>query len=800
MDNIDKKVININYPCIQDIILRKDETDVCFTISDGQDETKLFFEDGKDVMFTVNFGDVSNIGFGGTDNWGKDRLPLYVKYTKGDVDYDSVFVDTIEIQKLAGDGDWCKCELINNNRNVKYTTLSENPYNVERRAYFYHKTQDDTVKIGYNAGRPVSKEWCVTVIQDANPKGKPVTVNCSGSTAGYGSGSGVTSGTTSSKIVLGQWAKNSECGESWAVDKSRSVSGECFIDINSITFDSDKQIRGIINDKNTTTAQRLCRIPTKLGDFKDYFTVYQKAGAEEPTDLGKYKYKVGLISDLHICKANNSDSNNWWDEDDFKRAMGLFVNDTEVKFIASCGDVAESQTNNYKKHPESTCDADYAELKEMYDVPYWQVAGLRYFSPLGNHDFYGLFESREGDVITGKKNSETIAGYNSTVIQRVANLWPTGQQINGIVPGRGRIVFDLEKGKSSPVGQADMNFFSYNDYVDLYCRQGGYTGSSVWDASKGGISDEAIKCAKKYVNNNWSTVKDKLVMWNDGGSHGRNGYSKLNYWLKKDDDIYVFLSVDYGNDVWGVNDKWHDRMIHARTIINLNEDDPYVKRLKEYVYDTEYSKADEAYNYQYYSPNTLIWLKEILENNKDKKIYIFAHHFMPSRVGNGVGLPKDGNWFYSVISPDGDKETKEGSVTYNKGSNALTGVEYWFINKLMNSYKNTVWFNGHSHISYTANANFDNHEYPIVKPSEKNQYVYTKGSLTPTKESAWCVSLPSLSKPRGIENGQSVRHYEDAEMGIMEVYEKGIKIKGYKIKENNKDVNKLIAEKIIKLI
>jgi hypothetical protein len=480
--------------------------------------------------------------------------------------------------------------------------------------------------------------------------------------------------------------------------------------------------------------------------------------------------------------------------------MGLFVDDKEVKFIASCGDISEAQTNDYKKHPEAVCDVDYAELKNMYDVPYWQVAGLRFFSPLGNHDFYGLFESREGDTITGKKNSETIVGYNANVNTRIANLWPTGQQVNGIVPGRGRIVFELESGKSTATGQADMRFFSFNDYVDLYCRQGGYTGSSVWDSSKGGISDAAIKCAKQYVNSNWSAVKDTLVMWNSSGGHGRNGYSKLNYWMKKDNDIFIFLSVDYGNDVWGVTSGWHDRMIHARTIINLNEDDPYVKRLKEYVSDTEYSKADEAYNYQYYNPNTLIWLKEILENNKDKKIYIFAHHFMPSRVGNGVGLPKDGNWFYSVISPDGDKETKEGIVTYNKGSNALTGVEYWFINKLMNSYKNTVWFNGHSHISYTANANFDNHEYPIVRPSEKNQYVYTKGSLTPTKESAWCVSLPSLSKPRGIENGQSVRHYEDAEMCIMEVYEKGIKIKGYKIKENNKDVNKLIAEKTIKLL
>ena len=478
-----------------------------------------------------------------------------------------------------------------------------------------------------------------------------------------------------------------------------------------------------------------------------------------------------------MCKANNYESTNWWDEDDFKRAMNICVNDKNIKFIASCGDISESQTNDNIKHPEATAEVDYKELTEMYDVPYWQVAGLRLFSPLGNHDFYGIFESRYGDTITGKKNTETITGYNAGVNSRLGN-WVTGQQINGIVPGRGRIVFDLEKGKSTANGQADMRFFSYNDYVDLYTKKGGYTGSSIWDANKGGISDEAIRCAKKYVNNNWNAVKDNLVMWDDGGGHGRNGYSKLNYWMRKNNDIYIFLSVDYGNDIWGVTKGWHDRMIHARQIINLNEDDPYIKRMKEYVSDTEYSSADEPYNYQYYSPNTLIWLKEILENNKNKKIYIFTHHFMPNRVGNGVGLAKDGNWFYSVVSPaKGD---------YNEGSNTLTGIEYWFINK--------------PHISFTSNANFDNHEYPIVNPSEKNKYVYTKSSNTPVRESAWCVALPSLSKPRGIENGQSIRHYEDAEMGVMEVYEKGVKIKGYKIREDNKDVNKLVAEKEIQLL
>lgn len=530
----------------------------------------------------------------------------------------------------------------------------------------------------------------------------------------------------------------------------------------------------------------------------------------KPVDLGKYLYSVGLLSDFHICKNNNSISENdekkdenaeknWGDEKDFKRAMNLFVADKNVKCVMGCGDVAEAQTNDDVKHPEATCDVDYAEVKEIYDVTYWQVAGLRLFTPLGNHDFKGLFESRYGDEITGQKNTETIAGYNMSVKDRISNLWPTGQKINGIVPGRGRIVFEPEKGKVIGSGQEDMNFFAYNAYVDLFVKQSGYAGKSVWDNNINGISSEAIKVTKNYVNNNWDACKDNLSGWNDTGLHGRNIYSKLNYWLKKDNDIFIFLSVDYGNDTWGVISGWHDRMVRARTILDLNIDDPYVKRMKEYVSDTAYGKTDEPYNYQYYSPNSLIWLKEIIEQNTDKKIYVFTHHFMPNRVGNGVGRPKDGNWQYAVIHPDGEKDAREGGI-YNNGSNALTGIQFWFISKLMNSYKNVVWFSGHSHISFSSGANFDNHDYAIVSPGEKNEYAYTKASSTPTRKSAWCVALPSMSKPRNIVNGQSVSRYQDAEMGIMEIYERGVIIKGYKVREDNKDVNKLLVEKTIQLI
>lgn len=511
--------------------------------------------------------------------------------------------------------------------------------------------------------------------------------------------------------------------------------------------------------------------------------------ADATVDLGKYLYSIMLLSDSHVSK----DSDEWWDEADFRRCMDMAVADTNIKAIMGSGDLIESGSPK-----KGTPEDDSKDFRELYDVPYWQTAGLRLFSPMGNHDFYGTFESRAGDTITGAKNTETTFGYNASVAQRIGKIWPTDGGINGIVPGRGRIVFELEAGKHTVQGQADMSFFAYNAYVDLYAKAAGYT-ASVWDTNKGGIADAAIRTTKNYVSENWAACRDNLSGWKDSGLHGRNAYSKLSYWLKKDNDIFIFLSVDYGNDVWPINGDWHDRMIHARTILNLNADDPYVKRMKEYVSDTSYDKADEPYNYQYYSVNSLIWLKEIIENNTDKKIYIFTHHFIPNRAGNGVGLPCYGDWQYADIHPSDEKDPKEGGI-YPLGSNALTGIQYWFFDKLLNSHKNVILFSGHSHISFSSGANFDNHDYFIRLPIERDQYVYTKISETPKKESAWTVSLPSMSKPRNIIDGQSVRRYEDAEMAVMEIYERGVKIKGYKVRENNQDVQKLLAEKEIQLI
>lgn len=754
------KPVVIDEPAVQDIFITNDEITIAVTTAAGQDETKLELEKGKTARFTVQIGNVEPIKFGGTDNWGYNKLILPIEKEANSIQFDSILVNNITVDTIAGDNGWCKCEKVDNNT-LKYTALTANPSSSPRYAYFKHKTTDTTISGGQNEGRLALPEWYVTIMQKGNENPQPVIIPSEPEV------------NQNEDAPSDPWQNNSQKYQNpnhSGVDSS--ISGE------------------IGNDDNHNTPSNTSH--------------------EDDPNLGSFLYKVGLISDLHISADNDSKSPNnanddWWDEDDFNRAMTIFKNDSDIKFIASCGDTLESGSPK-----NATPEDDYNVFIQLYDVPYWQVAGLRLFTPMGNHDFYAMFESRKNDIILASRftNYNSISGYNTGVRDRIANIAISGQGINGMVPGRGRIVFDGIYGDVGTNGQGDMNFFAYNAYVEMYKDAAGFSGSIVPTEAR--YSDEAFTAMTTYVMNNWNTCKDNLSGWHAGRQGMRNAYSKGNYWTQKGNDLFIFLSVDYGTDYWTINDTWHDRMIHARTIIptdqTTQENDPYIKRMVEYVQGTGYSLSDVLYNYQYYSPNTLIWLKEIIENNQNKKIYVFTHHFMPHRVGNGDpihdNLPKNGGYHYSSINKDGVLSTENTSgIQYNSGSNTLTGIEFWFINKLMNSYTNVIWFSGHSHISWENDCHFDNHDYNIILPANDEVFAYTRSSNVPKSiTSAWNVALPSLSKPRYVIDGSSSRKWNDAEMGIMEIYEKGVKIKGYKIRKNNQDTNTLLTEKSIKLI
>jgi len=164
---------------------------------------------------------------------------------------------------------------------------------------------------------------------------------------------------------------------------------------------------------------------------------------------------------------------------------------------------------------------------------------------------------------------------------------------------------------------------------------------SVHDLSIPEPETTAYEEAVEYVLHHWNSTKRSLSGYNEEVFSGnQTALSKLNYWVEYQGDIYVFISVDYGEDIWRnlYNYKGSPmKMLNAKHIIEKDENDPYIKEMFEYAEANGYNASvDAKYDFQYYSPDVLIWLKEIIEKNTDKKVFVFGHHFIPHKVGNVV--------------------------------------------------------------------------------------------------------------------------------------------------------------------
>jgi hypothetical protein len=143
---------------------------------------------------------------------------------------------------------------------------------------------------------------------------------------------------------------------------------------------------------------------------------------------------------------------------------------------------------------------------------------------------------------------------------------------------------------------------------------------------------------------------------------------------------------------------------------------------------------------------------------------------------------------------------------YYSGANSLCGLEFHFINKLNNLYKNVTWFSGHTHIKWN-NMKYDEYlafcdkDFDIVKPDDKEtvplvddiwQYAngkydyrrYTRKSESPIGDCGMNVHLPSLSKPIDITTGHGTTIYGASEGAIMEVWNDKVVISGITFKSS----------------
>jgi hypothetical protein len=157
----------------------------------------------------------------------------------------------------------------------------------------------------------------------------------------------------------------------------------------------------------------------------------------------------------------------------------------------------------------------------------------------------------------------------------------------------------------------------------------------------------------------------------------------------------------------------------------------------------------------YYRPKTLQWFADKLEEfkNKNKRCFVFTHLFFKHKAGNNTG----NGWEYAA-------NRAKNYVLNDYDDNNIN--QFTFLNNLNNTYKNTIWFTGHSH--YKWNSQIGDNKINICNyDSEINC------------ESAYNVHLPSCAQPIYYTNGNNSGGSEGA---IMYVFDDHIEIKSIEFK------------------
>lgn len=382
--------------------------------------------------------------------------------------------------------------------------------------------------------------------------------------------------------------------------------------------------------------------------------------------------------------------------------------------------------------------------------------------------------------------------------------------------------------------------YAYYYEMRMFTCLGEYDYMKIYDKEKNKNIYNQIN--KFNMNNIYKDIKyfEYEGSWDQINSGERNIKGKTNYYFtyKNEnsdiEDIFIYLSVDYGTNKNSINHYL------SRAINKLDYNDKYVKELIPFAVEAGYKKEiDGNFDYQFYNSNTLIWLKDIIENNLDKHIFVFMHHGLPHKAGNGTSYNKTKDGFnYSYYSENKiypyDSHSAIAKSIEHSGSNSLCGLQFYFLNNLNNKYKNVTWFSGHSCYSWEDGdpsfvnqftgdqyLSFCDKDFDIYKPTgneyyqnpadsnsiskDYNKKIYSRYPLNienqryedkPIGTSAWNIHIPSLSCPLSRNN---YKLYKSSEGAILDIYANGYKIRQILFKDaySSNYINTVIGEKRI---
>lgn len=130
----------------------------------------------------------------------------------------------------------------------------------------------------------------------------------------------------------------------------------------------------------------------------------------------------------------------------------------------------------------------------------------------------------------------------------------------------------------------------------------------------------------------------------------------------------------------------------------------------------------------------LQWLYEVLEENRNKRCFIFEHVLVDGGCGDAVGLH-----------------------TGSKLKNHVTSVAF---KSLLSHYKNTIHFHGHSHMEFALQQYNDNANYDNILGTHS-------------------VHIPSIAVPRSMTSeGKLATMFNQSEGYVIDVYENGVFLRG----------------------
>lgn len=304
------------------------------------------------------------------------------------------------------------------------------------------------------------------------------------------------------------------------------------------------------------------------------------------------------------------------------------------------------------------------------------------------------------------------------------NIAPSGAKSIGVYDGNGKKIYTLPLGRMKP--PSGEKLYSFGLVSDIHIQP--------WNASIGSLISSKLENALKwfeeqgaaFVCSTGDMVQRGFV--NSSGNVVTDEFGEY----KRICDLFPHLPI---YELCGNHESMYADITGYLTELKAYTGNDLVYAIEQG--DDLFLFIGQPKQLWVMSDEALQWLYEALEENRNKRCFVFIHSYIEEDSGDA-------------------KDLRENSIFEDWGTKKKTA----FMN-LMAHYKNAVLFHGHSHIKFESQE-------------------LDKSANYTAKNGFKSVHIPSLGRPRSIDLASSSTPYADTEAQgyLVDVYEDCIVLNG----------------------